>query len=42
MGGNGLGLAITKLITEIHKGEISVTSNFGEGSTFIIKLPIAT
>ena len=42
MGGNGLGLAITKLITEIHKGEISLTSHLGEGSTFIIKLPIAT
>ena len=40
MGGNGLGLAISKLITEIHNGEISVRSQVGEGTSFTIKLPI--
>jgi signal transduction histidine kinase len=40
LGGNGLGLAIIKLITEIHNGEISVRSQVGEGTSFTVKLPI--
>jgi len=39
-GGFGLGLAVAKKIVERHKGEITVKSKWGEGSTFIVKLPI--
>ena len=41
LGGNGLGLAIAKLITDIHNGHIYVESITDEGSSFIIKLPIS-
>ncbi|MBI2427617.1 MAG: response regulator [Ignavibacteriales bacterium] len=38
--GTGLGLAITKKIVELHGGSLFVVSEFGEGSTFIARLPI--
>jgi PAS domain S-box-containing protein len=38
--GTGVGLAICQRIIERHHGEIRVESVFGEGTTFIIKLPI--
>ncbi|MCI8293577.1 MAG: GHKL domain-containing protein [Hespellia sp.] len=37
--GTGLGLAISKRIIESHKGQLSVKSTPGKGSTFIIALP---
>ena len=41
IGGTGLGLAIVKEIIHDHDGEISVKSQFGEGSTFTISLPVS-
>jgi two-component system phosphate regulon sensor histidine kinase PhoR len=38
--GSGIGLAITKHVAEIHRGEIAVKSEPGEGSTFTLKIPI--
>lgn len=39
VGGSGIGLAIAKEIADMHDGVISVTSTFGQGSTFILSLP---
>jgi two-component system NtrC family sensor kinase len=38
--GTGLGLAISYGIVERHGGEIKVSSQPGEGTTFIVKLPV--
>jgi len=37
--GSGLGLAISRRIIEVHEGSISVESELGKGSTFVIYLP---
>ena len=37
--GTGLGLALTKRLVELHRGEIRVESEIGSGSTFLFSLP---
>lgn len=39
-GGSGLGLSIVRSMVERHRGEICVTSVFGQGSTFTVQFPI--
>jgi signal transduction histidine kinase len=38
--GCGLGLAISRRIVEVHGGSITVESEPGKGSTFMIHLPV--
>jgi signal transduction histidine kinase len=38
----GLGLAITKKITEAHDGKVSLESTVGAGTTITIELPVAS
>jgi two-component system, OmpR family, phosphate regulon sensor histidine kinase PhoR len=39
-GGSGLGLSIAQKIIEMHHGTITVESKPGEGTTFIVSLPV--
>ena len=39
--GWGLGLALVKKFTEIHKGNISIDSTIGEGSCFVVNLNVS-
>ncbi len=42
LGGTGLGLSIVKHVALKHRGELSVESTPGEGTTFRILLPVVT
>jgi two-component system sensor histidine kinase SenX3 len=41
-GGTGLGLSIVKHVCENHGGDVAVWSEFGVGSTFTLRLPLAS
>jgi signal transduction histidine kinase len=39
-GGTGLGLALVRHFCELMGGEVTVTSTYGAGSTFTMRLPV--
>jgi signal transduction histidine kinase len=40
LGGAGIGLAIADWIVQQHRGSIAVHSSIGNGSTFVVELPM--
>ncbi|MDO1449438.1 tetratricopeptide repeat protein [Rhodocytophaga aerolata] len=40
--GSGIGLSLTKELVEIHQGSIEVSSQPGQGTTFLVQLPVTT
>ena len=40
IGGTGLGLAITRSAILMHRGSIQVSSVPGEGTTFVVRIPL--
>ena len=41
-GGTGLGLSIVKHVAKIHRGDVKLFSQVGVGSTFTLRVPLAT
>lgn len=41
-GGTGLGLSIVKHVAKIHRGDVKLFSQLGVGSTFTLRIPLAT
>jgi len=41
IGGTGLGLAIVRNVVLMHRGSIQVTSVEGEGTVFVVKIPVS-
>ena len=38
--GSGIGLSLVHELTQLHGGDIEVTSRLGEGSSFVVRLPL--
>jgi signal transduction histidine kinase len=39
--GSGLGLTISKRLTELHGGSLTIQSESGKGTTVVVRLPLA-
>uniref|UniRef100_UPI000472DE7E sensor histidine kinase n=1 Tax=Paenibacillus forsythiae TaxID=365616 RepID=UPI000472DE7E len=40
-GGSGLGLSLVKKIIDLHRGKVSAQSSPGEGTVFVVALPVS-